>query len=229
MSFNLHNGVCNFTTSFSDGSLSKEDLLYLLKSEKEYLRIKYGIDSGKMLIPNQELDNEGSLIDASSIAEEALFSDDINLLNFNILCDAIMINRFSPGIALAYPSNDNPVITIESDYAIALASMNKDKLSNNMLNEIVKKFLSVCNLSGNNIRVNVGPCCSYGDIDIKDMIKHNLDGIGISDVRYDNRDTVSNDDLFSKIGNKNGSHLTGIYYKPDYKTLKMIRHHSKWY
>ena len=121
MSFNLYNGVYNFTTSCSDGSLSKKELLGLLKCEKEYLKMKYGIDTRKMIVPNQDLNNKGILLDITNLAEEALFDNSINLLDYNIPCDAVMINRFAPSIALAYPTSDNPVITIESDYSIALA------------------------------------------------------------------------------------------------------------
>ena len=67
MSFNLHNGVYNFTTSCSDGSLSKKELLGLLKCEKEYLEMKYGIDTRKMIIPNQDLNNEGILFSSNSL------------------------------------------------------------------------------------------------------------------------------------------------------------------
>lgn len=229
MSFNLHNGVYKFTTSCSDGSLSKKELLGLLKWEKEYLKEKYGIDTRKMIVPKQDLDCEGSLLDVTNLAEEALFDNSINLLDYNIPCDAVMLNRFAPGVALAYPTSDNPVITIESDYAIALASMNIDKLNNKLLEDIVKRFLSVCNLSSDKIKIHVGPCSSYDSINIKDIVSSSLDRIGIDNVKYDNRDTVTNDDLFSKIGNKKGNHLTGIYYKPDEKTLKLLRHHSKWY
>lgn len=229
MSFNLHNGVYNFTTSCSDGSLSKKELLGLLKCEKEYLKMKYGIDTRKMIVPNQDLNNEGILLDITNLAEEALFDNNINLLDYNIPCDAVMINRFAPSIALAYPTSDNPVITIESDYAIALASMNIDKLNDNLLEDIVKKFLRVCNLSNDKIKIHVGPCCSYESNNIKDIVSSSLDRIGVNNVEYDNRDTVTNDDLFSEIGNKKGNHLTGIYYKPDEKTLKLLRHHSKWY
>ena len=229
MSFNLHNGVYNFTTSCSDGSLSKKELLGLLKCEKEYLKEKYGIDTRNMIVPKQDMDCEGSLLDVTNLAEEALFDNSINLLDYNILCDAVMLNRFAPGVALAYPTSDNPVITIESNYAIALASMNIDKLNNNLLEDIVKRFLSVCNLSSDKIKIHVGPCASYDSINIKDIVSSSLDRIGIDNVKYDNRDTVTNDDLFSEIGNKKGNHLTGIYYKPDEKTLKLFRHHSKWY
>ena len=106
---------------------------------------------------------------------------------------------------------------------------NIDKLNDNLLEDIVKKFLRVCNLSNDKIKIHVGPCASYESINIKDMISGSLDRIGINNVKYDNRDTVTNDDLFSEIGNKKGNHLTGIYYKPDEKTLKLLRHHSKWY
>ena len=234
--------VYTFNSDMSDGVMSGMKTLYkdksiseikeeLLKSRR-ILGEKIGIDGTKIIVPYQDLTKHksGHYEDMTDSIEYIMSENkDVDLWNFDVPCDIMLIRSRLEGVALAYPVADCPVIVASTNNVLALAHCGLREINRYLPSMVIDAVRSV---SKNNeeVKVSVSPCASsktyiyekypyfLGDA-YKNAIKEEKDGYHINmkyaimvqlidnkvlDVRFSKKDTISDNTLYSNYAYRHG-------------------------
>src|SRR5574344_1198990 len=112
-----------FNSTRIDGPMSGNSKFYENKTKEEIkkdllirrimLGEKFGFDGTKILIPYQNTSKyeEGHSEDVTEFAHDVIYKDrEIDLWQYDIPCDVMLIRSGSPSVVLAYPVADCPVM-----------------------------------------------------------------------------------------------------------------------
>ena len=167
-----------FNTTLKDNSMVLEDYLddnhnFITKdkhqkwdkseSKKEFLnnRIKaglaYGFNGKKIIIPSDKGDYpKGKYF----VADQEIYNKADDLLNVSIKGDIVLLKKDNPGIVVAYPVADDPVVIIEDQEkgALALTHCNINKINERIPAHAISALEKEVGSNVKNLKAYIGPC-----------------------------------------------------------------------
>lgn len=118
---------------------------------------EYGFDGRKIIIPK----SEGSRIKQGSyfIADESVYNKKDDLVYLKVPGEIVLLKRENPGIVIAYPVSDDPVIIVEDkeNGICALAHCSIDKISRKLPEKVLTVLKTEANSNISNLKVYIGP------------------------------------------------------------------------
>lgn len=117
----------------------------------------YGFDGRKIIIPK---DYGKNYIPGSHFtADKKIYSKKEDLMELKITGDIVLLKKDNPGIVIAYPVSDDPVLIIEDkeNGICALTHCNIDKISQRLPEKTISVLQKEAKSSVNNLKVYIGP------------------------------------------------------------------------
>lgn len=167
-----------FNTKLYDGSMNLKDYLannhnFILKnkytkweeseSKKEFLNnrikagLRYGFNGKKIIIP-YDIGNyaKGKYF----VADHEVYNKADDLWNVSIPGDIVLLKKDNPGIVVAYPVADDPVVIIEDQEhgALALTHCNINKINERIPAHAVSALEKEVGSDVKNLKAYIGPC-----------------------------------------------------------------------
>ena len=136
-----------------------DDMTEEMKEEFVKLREKagkrYGFDGMKIIVPCEE---DSLNVGDYFVADDAVYDMDDDLWNIDIPGDIVVLKNDNPGIAVAYPVADDPVLVVEDrvNGAVALTHCNVDRISAKMPVFAVKALQKEVGSSVPDLKVYIG-------------------------------------------------------------------------
>ncbi len=163
---NLIDGPMRFKHYLEEnyGNVPKRKQTDWLESEvkKEFLGnrikagLKYGFNGKKIIVP---YDNDEYPKGHYFVADETIYNKDDDLWNVDIPADIVLLKKDNPGIVVAYPVSDDPVVIIEDQEngALALTHCDINKINNRIPAHAITALEKEVGSNVKNLKVYIGP------------------------------------------------------------------------
>ena len=154
---NIMNGPMSNQSKFYPDGMTKEEIWDDVYRRRMELGGEYGFDGRKIMVPLQN----GKYQSGKYIVlnDESVVYQDRDLWEVDLECDIMVIKKGLPGVMMAYPCADCPVIIMKDKKSgtLAFAHCNAAAIDNMLPISLADSLLSVSGASDSDIMVYVGP------------------------------------------------------------------------
>ena len=151
---------------FYNDSMSENDIKENLLERRIKFGNDFGFDGTKIIVPLQKNSSCNLLYPDGKyvvLNEQSLIYQDIDLWNVNIPTDIMLIKKGIPGVMMAYPVADCPVVIMKDGLSgtLALSHCGLEYIDRELPAQIVDSLIKEGKCSEDNIKVYIGPSANF--------------------------------------------------------------------